>query len=105
VTLCAVGVCSAPDHCREVGRCGERGNTGLYASQLQELCAALGWQGGTYHQVLAEVKRLRAQDVARREPGGARPIPLRDGLPPLDPRCAWPFPDPARADSEGGTPE
>lgn len=32
----------------------------LFDSQCRELCAALGWQGGTYHQVLAEVKRLRA---------------------------------------------
>lgn len=31
----------------------------LDASQLGELCAALGWQGGTYRQVLAEVSRLR----------------------------------------------
>ncbi len=27
-------------------------------SMLRELCVALGWQGGTYWQVLAEVKRL-----------------------------------------------
>lgn len=31
----------------------------LYESQLAELCGALGWQGGTYHQVLREVKRLK----------------------------------------------
>lgn len=29
----------------------------LFDSQLRELCAVFGWQGGTYHQVLAEVKR------------------------------------------------
>lgn len=34
--------------------------TDLFDSQLRELCHALGWQGGTYHQVLAEVKRLKA---------------------------------------------
>lgn len=32
----------------------------IFDSQLRELCVALGWQGGTYHQVLAEVKRLKA---------------------------------------------
>lgn len=36
----------------------------LFDSQCRELCAALGWQGGTYHLVLAEVKRLRAADPA-----------------------------------------
>ena len=34
--------------------------TPIYESQLHELCAALGWHGGTYHQVLQEVARLRA---------------------------------------------
>lgn len=28
-------------------------------SMLDKLCESLGWQGGTIHQVLAEVKRLR----------------------------------------------
>ena len=28
----------------------------LSDSQLTELCKALGWQGGTYHQVLSEVQ-------------------------------------------------
>ena len=32
----------------------------FFDSQLRELCVALGWQGGTYHQVLAEVKRLKS---------------------------------------------
>ncbi len=32
----------------------------IFDSQLRELCVALGWQGGTYHQVLAEVKRLKS---------------------------------------------
>jgi len=32
----------------------------FFESQLHELCVALGWQGGTYHQVLAEIKRLKA---------------------------------------------
>lgn len=36
----------------------------LFDSQCRELCAALGWQGGTYHLVLAEVKRLKAVDPA-----------------------------------------
>ncbi len=31
----------------------------IFDSQLRELCVALGWQGGTYHQVLAEIKRLK----------------------------------------------
>lgn len=37
----------------------------LYDSQCRELCVALGWLGGTYHQVLNEVKRLKAADLAR----------------------------------------
>lgn len=36
----------------------------LFDSQCRELCAALSWQGGTYHLVLAEVKRLKAADPA-----------------------------------------
>ena len=31
-----------------------------YESILQELCVALGWQGGTINQAIAEVKRLKA---------------------------------------------
>ena len=30
---------------------------------LPELCAALGWQGGTIHSVIAEIKRLKALDT------------------------------------------
>lgn len=30
-----------------------------YDSVLHELCIALGWQGGTIHQVIAEIKRLK----------------------------------------------
>lgn len=41
----------------------------LYDSQCRELCVALGWLGGTYHQVLAEVKRLKAADLARGDAG------------------------------------
>lgn len=33
-----------------------------YESVLQELCSALGWQGGTIHQAIAEVKRLKAAE-------------------------------------------
>lgn len=36
----------------------------LSNDQLRELCVALGWQGGTFHQVLAEIARLR-DPVAR----------------------------------------
>ncbi len=33
---------------------------------LHKVCVALGWQGGTIHQVIAEIERLRAQrDQAR----------------------------------------
>lgn len=28
-------------------------------SQLRQLCEALGWQGGTFHQVLVELRRQR----------------------------------------------
>lgn len=31
----------------------------LSQSQLETLCAALGWQGGTYWQVVDEVRRLK----------------------------------------------
>ena len=31
-----------------------------YDSILGELCAALGWSGGTIHQVIAEIKRLKS---------------------------------------------
>lgn len=57
MNTCRVGVCSAPAHCREIGRCGHSRSSDLSASQLTELCAVFGWQGGTYHQVLAEIKR------------------------------------------------
>ena len=75
----------------------------LNATQLTELCAALGWQGGTYHQVLAAVKCHYAalnkiaectssDDPCRRLVQVARDA-LRDDVqgPKLDPRCAWPF--------------
>jgi hypothetical protein len=32
----------------------------LSGSQLQTLCAALGWQGGTYWQVVDEIRRLKS---------------------------------------------
>lgn len=32
----------------------------LNDDQLRQLCAALGWQGGTFWQVLEEVRRLRS---------------------------------------------
>lgn len=38
--------------------------TDLSDPQLKQLCAALGWQGGTFHQAVAEVERLRAHGVA-----------------------------------------
>lgn len=42
-------------------------------SQLQTLCAALGWQGGTYWQVVDEIRRLKAEvDADRRGPGEHR---------------------------------
>jgi len=30
------------------------------ATTLESLCEALGWQGGTIHEALAEVRRLKA---------------------------------------------
>jgi hypothetical protein len=32
-------------------------------SQLETLCAACGWQGGTYWQVVDEIRRLRSRDA------------------------------------------
>lgn len=37
--------------------------TDLGDPQLKQLCEALGWQGGTFHQVLAEVQLLRTAGV------------------------------------------
>jgi len=34
-----------------------------YESVLHEICNALGWQGGTIHQVVSEIKRLKEKDV------------------------------------------
>jgi hypothetical protein len=85
VTLCAVGVCSAPDHCREIGRCGAQPTD----RHLFELCTILGIGNGTWDGVMRAVRTLKAE--ARREPSDARLIPMREG-PARDPRCAWPFP-------------
>ena len=35
----------------------------LSESQLTTLCAACGWQGGTYWQVVDEIRRLKAVGV------------------------------------------
>lgn len=51
----------------------------LFDSQCRELCAALGWQGGTYHLVLAEVKRLKAAELARGSAGSAPSLRPRRG--------------------------
>jgi hypothetical protein len=37
-----------------------------YESVLHEICNALGWQGGTIHQVVSEIKRLKEKDVEQR---------------------------------------
>lgn len=44
---------------------------------LTELCAALGWQGGTIHDALKEVRRLSAQPVA---PSGEPTTGAREAL-------------------------
>ena len=36
--------------------------TELTETQLTMLCTALGWQGGTYHQVLERVRQLSGTD-------------------------------------------
>jgi len=33
-----------------------------YDSVLHEICEVLGWQGGTIHQVVEEIKRLKLQE-------------------------------------------
>lgn len=45
---------------REIGSVLE--NTSA-ESCLHEVCMALGWQGGTIHQVLDEIKRLKAKET------------------------------------------
>lgn len=44
--------------------------TELSQDQLRQLCEALGWQGGTFWQVLEEVRRLRTASVVP-HPGDA----------------------------------
>jgi hypothetical protein len=39
-----------------------------YDSVLQEVCAALGWQGGTIHQAVEEIKKLK---IAAQKPDAA----------------------------------
>lgn len=47
----------------------------LHPTQLAQLCNALGWQGGTFHQVLEAVAASAAREAALRERVGAwRPI-------------------------------
>lgn len=45
----------------------------LNDSQLSDLCHALGWQGGTFHQVLTEVRQL-ATVRAKAKPGEATQV-------------------------------
>lgn len=35
---------------------------------LNQVCVALGWQGGTIHQVIAEIERLRAVEASLSKP-------------------------------------
>jgi hypothetical protein len=72
----------------------------LIASQLAELCSALGWQGGTYHQALAAVQRHKAAlDRIAERTGSDDPcralvhiarVALSDGPAPPAAR-RWPF--------------
>ena len=46
-------------------------------SMLDKLCESLGWQGGTIHQVLAEVRRLKGLetcDCGRKRGGAVCPV-------------------------------
>jgi hypothetical protein len=54
--------------------------------QLRQLCEALGWQGGTFWQVLAEIGRLRA--AASGAMTGTRQPPLPRDLDQTVPRTA-----------------
>jgi hypothetical protein len=36
-----------------------------YESPLHQICTALGWQGGTIHQVIDEIKRLKKEGPSR----------------------------------------
>lgn len=40
----------------------------LSESQLTTLCAACGWQGGTYWQVVDEIRRLKAVEAKAAAP-------------------------------------
>jgi hypothetical protein len=42
--------------------------TPIFDSQLREICVALGWQGGTYHGVLEEIKRLKTFEANAKDP-------------------------------------
>lgn len=65
---CAIGVCSSRVHCKEIGRCfSAPATTDLSDAQLKQLCEALGWQGGTFHQVVQEVERLNGRVTALQE--------------------------------------
>lgn len=87
---CAVGVCSSPVHCKEIGRCFSAPDpTDLSASQLQQVCAALGWQGGTFWQVLEEVRRLRSAAETLERMGYTYRHGAALWKPPLGARPAW----------------
>lgn len=49
------------------------------AAQLEQLCAAAGCQGGTFEDVLAEVRRLKALEAGLRAGAG-----ITAGMSPAD---------------------
>jgi hypothetical protein len=70
---CAVGVCSAPDHCREIGRCGATvkapkalNDAHVDAGYLRAIASAL-----SYNDRGEAVRKHRLNEIAMRiETGG-----------------------------------
>lgn len=50
---------------KEIGKIDVSSVRGSSPAWLADLLAALGWQGGTIHQALAEVRRLREMEASK----------------------------------------
>jgi hypothetical protein len=64
--VCAVGVCSAPSHCRVIGRCGAQQKRAFDAAYLRSIASAL-----SYQERGEAVRKHRLNEIALRiETGG-----------------------------------